>query len=195
MSSIGYTTNDGRLEVIEFDVLDAHGVTHAAKATQFPVETGAVTTDHVLQDQDVVRLTGTVTNSPLPANVSMGFQYDAFISAAAAGQFKGRAQAAYHALVRVKEAGQAVTIDTPLRWYEDMILESIETSESADSGDALTFSISARQIRTTETRTVAVPKIEAAKPKVSMGQQSTKPAEEKVGSVATKIWDAAGWNR
>jgi hypothetical protein len=176
MAAIGYTTDDGRLEVIEFDVLDSHGVTHAAKATQYPVETGAVITDHVLQDADVVRLAGLVTNTPLPANVSMGFQYDSFISAAAGGQFKGRAQAAYHALVRVKEAGKPVTIDTPLRWYEDMVLESVETSES-DGGDALTFNLSARQIRTTSTATVPAPQIEAANPKVKKGKQPTKKVE------------------
>jgi hypothetical protein len=177
MASIGYTADDGRLEVIEFDVLEQHGVTHAAKATQFPVETGAVITDHVLQDPDVVQLTGLVTNAPLPANVAMGYQYDAFISAAAGGQFKGRAQAAYHALVRAKEAGQAVTIDTPLRWYEGMVIESLAVSESTDSGDSLTFSLSARQIRTTSTRTAAAPKLEAAKPKVEKGRQPAKKVE------------------
>lgn len=178
MASIGFTTDDGRLEVIEFDVLEQHGVTHTAKATQYPVESGAVISDHVLQDADVVRLTGLVTNAPLPANVSMGFQYDAFISAVAGGQFKGRAQAAYHALVRVKEAGQTVTIDTPLRFFEDMVLEAVETSESADAGDALSFNISARRIRTTTTKTVPMPKIEAAKPKASKGRLPTKAATD-----------------
>lgn len=181
MASIAYTTDDGRLEVIEFDVLDSHGATHTAKATQHPVETGALISDHVLQDPDVLRLTGLVTNTPLPSGVKMTAQaageYQTFQNAAEAGQFAGRAQAAYFALVRVKEAGKPVTIETPLRSYEDMVLESVETSESADASDALTFNIGARQIRTTSTRTVPAPKIEAAKPKISRGRLPTKPAE------------------
>lgn len=181
MASIVFTTDDGRLEVIEFDVLDSHGVTHTAKATQYPVETGAVITDHVLQDADVVQFSGLVTNTPLPSGVSMadqtGGEFQTFAKASEAGRFKGRAQAAYFALVRVKEAGQAVTIDTPLRWYEDMVLESVAVSESAGTGDALSFNMSARKIRTTSTRTVPAPKIEAAAPKVKKGRQPTKKVE------------------
>jgi hypothetical protein len=162
-------------------VLEQHGVTHSAKATQFPVETGAVITDHVLQDADVVQLSGLVTNTPLPSGVKMtdraGNEYQTFEKAAEAGQFRGRAVAAYYALLAAKNAGAPVEVWMPLRAYQDMVLESLAVSESADAGDSLTFSLSARQIRTTSTRTVAAPKLEAAKPKEKKGRQPAKKVE------------------
>lgn len=178
MASISYVADSGKTETVEFDVLEQHGVTHAAKATQYPVETGAVITDHVLQDADVVQFSGLVTNTPLPSGVKMtdraGGRYQTFEQAAEAEQFKGRARTAYAALVRAKETGQKVTVDTPLRWCEDMVIENLSVSESLETGDALSFSISARQIRTTSTKTVEAPKIPAAKKKVSKGRQPTK---------------------
>jgi hypothetical protein len=174
MASISWKSASGTDEVLEFDVLVSYAPSHSAKATQFPVEKGATITDHVLQDADLVRFEGLVTNTPLPSNVGMGFEA---VATDMRERFAGRAGLVYAALVRVKEAGEPVTIDTPLRFFENMVIESLETSESAETGDALSFSISAREIRTTETRTVQTPKVEAAQPKKNKGRQPTKKAE------------------
>lgn len=189
---IQYPRSDGQYEIVEFDVLEQHGVTHSAKATQFPVETGAVITDHVLQDADVVQFTGLVTNTPLPSGVGMtelvGREYKSFEEASEAGQFKGRAHRAYAALRDAQKTGTAVEIWASGSPHTDMVIESLTISESSDSGDALTFSISARQIRTTSTKTVEAPKIEAAKPVAEQGRKPTTLAEE-YDTEGTAAWN------
>lgn len=175
MASISWLSPSGRSEVLEFDVLERYAPAHAAKATQFPVETGATISDHVTQEPDLLRFEGLVTDTPLPSNVGMGLEA---IGTNMLETFRGRAALAYAALLAVKEAGQLVTFDTPLRFYEDMIIEALETSESAETGGALSFSISARKIRTTATATVPAPKIEAAQPKMKQGRKPTKEKAE-----------------
>jgi len=161
--------SEGRLRtVVEFDATLSEAHSHTAKATEFPVETGATISDHVVQMPDAVKLEGVVSNTPLPSNVQR--DRDMFEQEARAGAYAERGEDAYRALLEAKEAGTLLTVETDLRSYADLVVESVEP---AKEGDGLRLTIALKKITTSTTKTVPVPKIEKAAPKVKKGRQPT----------------------
>lgn len=201
---IAYVDYDGNLLSLEFDAFLSEQHQHSAKATQFPVETGAVIADHVLLEPKVVRVEAFVSDTPLPSAMSLGElqpltdsameipgrtgTFSAFERAAASGEFKGRARGVYLALLEVMEAKKTVTLGTSLQTFENMAIESVDLPVDASRRDALQVSISLRQVLKVGLRTVPVPTMEGALPVKNKGKISTKPAEPKVAEEATWLW-------
>lgn len=172
---LSYVDGAGELQVLEFDALLTELHQHTARATQFPVETGSAISDHVLQEPDVVRVEVLFSDSPLPSTV--GMQPDEFREAAEGGDFRGRAAELYRQVVGIKEAAVPVTLTSTVHTYENLVVEAVELPVDASRGDAVQVGIQLRHVRKVGLRTVPVPKIERAAPKVSKGKQQTRPAE------------------
>ncbi len=179
----------GKLVVLELDAFLSEHHQHTAKATQFPVETGVVISDHVLQEPDVVRLEVMVSDTPLPAWSSWN---GAGVGLTAE---KGRAAALYRRMVELKEASQPVSLTSTVHAYDNLVVEAIDLPVDASTGDAARFSVSLRQVLQVGQRTVPIPKVATAGAKVSHGKQPTTEAEPKIKSVAATIYDMAGGKR
>lgn len=192
--SISYVSQDDRLVELVLDASPSETHQHAAQATEFPVESGAVISDHVLQKPDVLRIEGIVTNTPLPS--AMGWDVEAFFSGGFSGTFGSRSGNAYWQLLGIKESGQPVTVRTDLRSYDNMVMESFETTRDVDASEVLAFTATFKKVTTVTTRVVPVPKLDKAKAKVNKGRQPTRPADAptsgKADSMMKRIFKPSG---
>jgi hypothetical protein len=125
--------------------------THSIKnvVTMFPIEEGLDITDHIRQEPDRLKITGFVTNSPV--------EYLAFAQLDGAN----RVQAAYNTLMRLSgrkntklmsdipsmQAPVLIDIFTTLRVWLNMVIESFEVPRTAETGDAIQFSMDLVSIR------------------------------------------------
>lgn len=175
---LSYVDGGGVLNVLELDAFLSEHHQHTAKATQFPVETGVVISDHVIQEPDVVRLDVIVSDTPLPAWSSWSGEGIGLTTV------RGRAAALYRKVVELKEAALLVSLITTVHTYDSMVVEAVDLPVDFSTGDAARFSVSLRKIIRVGQRTVAVPKIERAGGLVSHGKQPTKAADPVPDSAA-----------
>jgi hypothetical protein len=179
-AAIQYVADDGRFVTFELDAVTAESHAHAAQVTEFPIESGASINDHVIQKPDAVKLSGIVTNTPLPSN--LGWDVRSFVAGGIARTFGRRASDAYWALLELKEAGTPVSLRTDLRDYMEMVLTSINVPR--EHGDALFAELSFQKVSRVGTRTVPVPTIPKAAAKVKKGHQTTTPADGATREIA-----------
>jgi hypothetical protein len=184
--SLSYATEDGRLVTLELDATLSEAHAHTAKVTEFPVETGATISDHVIQAPDVVKLEGVVSNAPLPSNVKR--DAETFDAEARAGAYAQRGEDVYWQFLEAKEAGLLVTVSTELRAYTSMVIESLEPVKE---GDAVRVTATLKKVVTSTTATVPVPKTDQGQAKRTKGRQPTTqadaPTAEKADSVARSM--------
>lgn len=79
----------------------------------------------------------------------------------------------FSALEKLNADGSLVTIVTKLKTYQNMALESVEVSQSAEIGDAIELSIQAKEILIGATRNVEVPSLPTKR--AARGNKPTKP--------------------
>ena len=94
-----------------------------------------------------------------------------------------RARAVFDALVRLRDEGTLLRVVTGLRDYENMVIESLTVPVDAQTGEALVFDLSLKQVITANVRTVGVPK--------AKGPQTKKPitvTEEHQASGTVLTW-------
>lgn len=110
--------------------------------TEFPVETGATITDHIVNKPVRLSITGFITNCPIKefTNVRKEASFDAENSASV------YTQVAYDALMALWKDREPVAIVTPLSSYEQMALTSLTIPRNAQVGDALQFTAEFVQI-------------------------------------------------
>ncbi len=180
--AISFVDSAGALQALELDLFLAEQHQHQAQATEFPIETGAVFSDHVIQRPDQVRVQVLISDSPLPSTV--GIEPESFRQQAEAGMYLGRATGSYRQLVELKEAGTPLIVTTSVHVYEDMVLEEVSLPVDATSGEAVLVTLSFRRVERVGLRTVAVPKVEKAAAKVSKGRQLPVPATGRALSAA-----------
>jgi hypothetical protein len=172
--TVSYLTAGGEFRVFEFDAVLSEAHALSAQATDFPVESGASISDHVVQKPDVLKLEGIVTNTPLP--IALGWSLERYAAAATSGGFSRRANDAWLELARIKAEGIAVDIQTGRGPYFNMVLEGLESTTDAETGEALHATATFKRITAVASRTVTVPAIEKAAPIIDKGHQPTKPA-------------------
>lgn len=198
---LSYVDSAGALRVLEIDAFLSEQHHHTAMATQFPVETGALVSDHVIQEPDVVRLEVLATDTPLPSSrfgeAISPEEFDLLSADPGRGrksqQYPGRGRDVYRQVVELKEAGTAVVLTSTVHTYENMVIESVELPVDASRGDAAQFSVSLRKVQQVGLRTVAVPKIEKASGKASKGKVAPVAADPKPDSLARAAAKRAGY--
>lgn len=82
---------------------------------------------------------------------------------------------AYDELLAIKNEGRLFTIETTLRLYEDMVLESLEVVRDSMNGNVLHFTAEARQVLvvTSETVELPEPQVQRGKAKAEQGKKPT----------------------
>lgn len=141
-----------------------------SEVTEHPVEIGADITDHVRARPIRVSLEGVVSDTPIGDVVAQRSQFTLVNGEA----FTKPSEEAFAFLLAIRDAREPVTIETSLRVFENMILQSLAVPRSSSNGDALRFRATFVQVQlvTNERVTVRVKLPNAAK-KVDRGNRAS----------------------
>lgn len=157
------------LDSLSFDAAPQDTHSADADATEHPVESGGAVVDHVVQKPEVLKVEGLVSDTPIGGEVE-----------------EGRAALAWATLSRLKDTATLLSIDTPKRQYDRMILKSLDVVNDARTGDAIRFQATFRQIRTAETRRAAPRPTGARQDKGKRAAKKAEPATEEKGKTLLK---------
>lgn len=175
---------DGRLEAIDFDVLVREGGQETSELTENPIERGAPVSDHAREKSDTLNLEVLVTNTPLrlPTSnidgVTAGVGRDERTGATVL-QFSSefdRVASVITTLTRVRSEKLRWTIYTPLRVYENFLIDQVQTERTSRLGGGVKLLLSLKKLRTVQTRIVAIPpRRRRVAPTQPVGSQPTEP--------------------
>lgn len=179
MVTIRYFATDGSYRELPLDAAVSQQHVKSVEVTKYPVEDGAVISDHAILLQDTYQVEGLVSNAPL-------------VDPAEMGAMARRAETARDRLEAIIVAREPVTIDTGAKVLEMMVLSGLTFPRDSAAGDCTRFSCSATQITVSRSETVALPR--SGKPGVKRGgRQPTQAAPEPVKrrvSVLKQLIDA-----
>lgn len=136
-----------------------------AEVTEFPVEEGAAVTDHVRLKPIVVTVKGCVSDTPIGS-----------VAELREGSNLKPSEEALVVLQATYEAKEPVTIETSIKTYENMILESLSIPQDGETGDALLFTATFRQIVIEANKRVIIRAVPIGQRKRSFGNVKGKPA-------------------
>lgn len=113
--------------------------------TNEPIESGTDITDNVRDDPDRFQLSGVVTRTPIEQSFSLLLEDS------------DRHEQAWAKLKSLVKTHKFVTIATPVQFLTNIIIESLTRTRTADTGEAVEFSLKCRQVSVVSTSTVALP--------------------------------------
>lgn len=153
---------------------------HTASTTDNPLEDGANAADHTIQKPDQLSLEGLWTDTPLDADRAE----------------LNRAVEMYRKLVRLKESGEAVTVVSGLRVYENMVIQKINSRKDPGTGYSVPVSVSLKESRFVTQQTEFVP-LKELDPQVEhtagetkqRGRQPSEQASEKTEQQSSELYD------
>jgi len=117
------------IALITFDTMVSEEHKFSSRVTYYPVESGTIVSDHIINQPDVVILSGLVSDTPL--NIFATFS---------------RSVAAFNALIQLHERRQIVDIVTGIKVYKNMAITSIDVPRTIKTGQTLTFNIQLQRI-------------------------------------------------
>lgn len=129
-----------------------------------PIEIGSKVSSHVINDPDVVTISGRVSNTPLDQSFEPGDR---------------RAEKAYDILYAASKAGAEFTIITPLREYTSMVMLTLVVPEGVETANVLDFTATFQHVQKVGSVSVAAPLVLKDK-----GTRSSPAADEKTTKAA-----------
>jgi len=118
-----------RVGIVSFDTMVSEEHKFSSRVTYFPVESGPIVSDHIINQPDIVMLSGLVTDTPL--NILAQFN---------------RSVAAFEALIQIHERRQVVDVVTGIKIYRNMAITSLDVPRTMKTGQTLTFHIQLQRI-------------------------------------------------
>jgi hypothetical protein len=118
-----------KVGTVTFDTMVTEEHRYSSRVTNYPVESGTIISDHIINEPDTVILSGLVTDTPL--NILAGFN---------------RSIAAFNALIQIHERRQVIDIVTGIKVYKNMAITSLDVPRSIKNGQSLTFNIQLQKI-------------------------------------------------
>lgn len=164
-SAFTWYERDGRLQSLDIDAIIREGGSEVSEVTENPIERGSPVADHVREKMDQLTLEFVITNTPLRAPLTNADGATATIqrddvSKASVLVFSAefdRVESVRHTLARVRTEALLCTVYTPLRAYENFVIEQSTPERNQRTGDSAKFVLTLRKIRTVNTRIVAIP--------------------------------------
>lgn len=129
MTAIISGRGTSRLDTIELDAIVSESHNFSSTATSFPIESGAVISDHIFNNPEEITISGIVSNSPLYTQVD-----------------DGRTQDAFNRLVEIFENKELITVVTGLKVYTSMSLANLTVPRDQGTGQALRFNATLRKV-------------------------------------------------
>jgi hypothetical protein len=144
---------------LDASLVETH--TFDSEVTEHPVETGSDVADHIRVMPDVVVIEGIVSDSPIGALADRRSITEAKPSDDCLAWLKA-----------IRSERRPVTIVTSLGTYTEMVMQQLEVPRTADTGEALRFRASFKQIIVvTNRRTTTVTAQPRGKRKVNRGSK------------------------
>lgn len=158
--------------IIDGYVIDAEIRADASRTnvvSRFPVEKGADVTDHVRAEPIVLTVDGIVTDTPLTLMSAVRSQFT-IINGEAFTKPSHEARARLHEILVTREP---ITIESATGTFRNMVLEALNESRDASTGDSYQFTATFSEIVlvTNERTTIKVAQPRAAK-KVNLGHKA-----------------------
>jgi hypothetical protein len=139
---------DSEAFIIDCFMVESYSFTNTV--TDIPVEEGSTISDHVVEDQDVVRIQAFIGNAEyVPADSSDAIPKEA-------PDRMDRVLKSYHELLRLKRTKEVVELTTGLDVYTDMIITSFTIDRDVETGANLPFSMEFKRIKIAKSETVAI---------------------------------------
>lgn len=167
-----YENVNGELvESLDVDILTKVAVTTASQTTDFPVEDGSQTTDHIIDQPIRIEIEAMVADRPTDGEAQ-----------------EGRARSAWERIQEWRTSAALLLLVAPgYGDFDKLLLENVSSSlQSGDTGEVLTFSASLKQVRFASSDVVPAParKEPKAKPNVELGKKTTGEPDERTKEVA-----------
>jgi hypothetical protein len=119
----------GQVGNVVFDTVITEDHRFNSRVTYYPVETGTLVSDHIINQPDVVVLQGLVSDTPLNALALFN-----------------RSIQAFNQLVRLHERREVVTVVTGLKVYPSMAITSMNVPRNIRTGQSLTFTVELQRV-------------------------------------------------
>lgn len=200
-ASLVFKNGHTKIDSLELDVTISESHQGEVEITEHPIEDGANISDHARNKQDTLTLTGLVSNTPISADQkkrTVEFSGYTFETTALKDQLQGVAGYAENAetiLRSLKNSRKIITVYTHIRTYQNMIMSSLVIPRDGQTGDALQFTATFKQITIVKNKTTkkVVAKEPKAQPKAKAGKQTPKDAgETKKKSIAYRTAEKLG---
>jgi RNase H-fold protein (predicted Holliday junction resolvase) len=120
---------DTGVSLVTFDTMVSEEHKFSSRVTYYPVESGTIVSDHIINQPDVVVLSGLVTDTPL--NIFAPFN---------------RSVAAFNQLIQIHERRTVIDVVTGLKVYKNMAITSLDVPRTIKTGQTLTFNIQLQKI-------------------------------------------------
>lgn len=114
---------------VTFDTMISEEHKFTSRVTYFPVERGTIVSDHIINQPDIVILSGFITDTPLSFLAPFN-----------------RSIAAFNALIEIHNRREPVRIITGLKIYDNMAITSLDVPRTVKTGQTLTFNIELQKI-------------------------------------------------
>lgn len=115
--------------VVTFDTMVSEEHRFSSRVTYFPVESGPIVSDHIINQPDIVILSGLVSDTPL--NILATFN---------------RSITAFNALIEIHQRRQVIDVVTGIKIYKNMAITSLDVPRNMKTGQTLTFNITLQKI-------------------------------------------------
>jgi hypothetical protein len=114
---------------VELDATLTEEHRYTSRVTSYPVEDGTIISDHILNEPEVVVISGIVTDSPI--NILSQFN---------------RSVTAFNTLVRMQQNREVMTLVTGIKVYQNMAITSLDVPRNLRTGQSLQFNIEFQKI-------------------------------------------------
>jgi hypothetical protein len=118
-----------KVGVVTFDTMVQEEHKFSSRVTYFPVERGTIVSDHIINQPDIVILSGLVSDTPLTIFAPFN-----------------RSNAAFNALIEIHNRRQIIDVVTGIKLYRNMAITSLDVPRTIKTGQTLTFNIELQRI-------------------------------------------------
>lgn len=118
-----------KVGTVTFDTMVSEEHRFTSRVTYFPVENGTIVSDHIINQPDVVILSGLVSDTPL--NIFATFN---------------RSIAAFNQLLELHRRREVIDVVTGIKIYKNMAITSLDVPRTVKTGQTLTFNIELQRI-------------------------------------------------
>jgi hypothetical protein len=175
--------------LLRLDAATRINETLTAQATEHPIETGAVISDNVVMKPRTLRLEGLISATPMP-NPNAPYEQEEFQNELVSIEGESgsrpdptRPQSALETLRAIHAARMPVSVGTgatdrnnelSTNVYENMIVETLEFPREQQTGDAVQFAATLKEIVIVSSQTAPLPKVTNGKNgSQALGKQAT----------------------
>lgn len=125
-----------------------------SRVTRYPVEDGTEITDHVIKEQDELRIEGFISDHPLIASPTVQAYLSGIVGVATT---ENRVQSMFELLITLRDKKEPIIIFTKHRLYVDMVITDLRVPRERGDGESIKFVMKLVNIKRVSTQLVDSP--------------------------------------